>query len=223
MGLGSALLAVRTQRGIPELHLPVAARAVAYCAVPCHAVPQEGKALLQDLHVTDSSEAILSGRKPPFRLLVRAIQPPGYNLNIRHAVSEGFVVRACVRVNVGSCAHRVRPWCGRERPAAGWRGLEACGVWGWAARWAEQWDGAGAVRLFRQRRRRAALGVGGAQWVRLRRRRLPGGMGVVRCAKRALARRMPLRGPYADALGQQAVRGERPWGLGPLGPARSGL
>lgn len=50
---------------------------------------------LVDLHVTDSSEAILSGRKPPFRLLVRAMLPPGGpRLNIRHAVSEGFVVGA---------------------------------------------------------------------------------------------------------------------------------
>ncbi len=48
---------------------------------------------LHDLHVTDSSEAILSGRKPPFRLLVRALLPHnGPKLNIRHAVSEGFVV-----------------------------------------------------------------------------------------------------------------------------------
>eukprot|EP00198_Chlamydomonas_reinhardtii_P001203 XP_001690538.1 predicted protein [Chlamydomonas reinhardtii] len=53
----------------------------------------EGKVPLVDLHVTDSSEAILSGRKPPFRLLVRAMLPPGGpRLNIRHAVSEGFVV-----------------------------------------------------------------------------------------------------------------------------------
>lgn len=53
---------------------------------------QEGRAVLQELHVSDSSEAILSGRKPPFRLLVRVIQPPGMRLKIRHAVSEGFVV-----------------------------------------------------------------------------------------------------------------------------------
>ena len=69
-----------------------------------------GAAPLPDLHVTDSSEAMLSGRKPPFRLLVRAVvrasaaggtggaaaaaggggkrgEPPA-----RHAVSEGFVV-----------------------------------------------------------------------------------------------------------------------------------
>ena len=31
---------------------------------------------LPDMHVSDSSEAILSGRKPPFRLLVRALLPP---------------------------------------------------------------------------------------------------------------------------------------------------
>jgi len=43
--------------------------------------------------VSDSSEAILSGRKPPFRLLVRALLPNGRaKLRIRHAISEGFVV-----------------------------------------------------------------------------------------------------------------------------------
>ncbi len=53
---------------------------------------QRGMALLPDLHVTDSSEAMLSGRKPPFRLLVRAVHADGHRLNVRHAVSEGFVV-----------------------------------------------------------------------------------------------------------------------------------
>lgn len=51
-------------------------------------------AQLPDLHVSDSSEAMLSGRKPPFRLLVRAVASDGRKVNIRHAVSEGFVVRA---------------------------------------------------------------------------------------------------------------------------------
>ena len=49
-------------------------------------------AQLPDLHVSDSSEAMLSGRKPPFRLLVRAVHDEGRRLSIRHAVSEGFVV-----------------------------------------------------------------------------------------------------------------------------------
>jgi hypothetical protein len=45
------------------------------------------------MHVSDSSEAILSGRKPPFRLLVRALLPVDRpQLQIRHAISEGFVV-----------------------------------------------------------------------------------------------------------------------------------
>ncbi len=72
-------------------------RTPCFCARPAHALPrprQDGKVPLTDLHVTDSSEAILSGRKPPFRLLVRPILPVGGpKLNIRHAVSEGFVVR----------------------------------------------------------------------------------------------------------------------------------
>lgn len=53
---------------------------------------QRGKINLPELHVTDSSEAILSGRKPPFRLLVRPVLPSGRPLKIRHAISEGFVV-----------------------------------------------------------------------------------------------------------------------------------
>lgn len=53
---------------------------------------QRGLAQLPDLHVSDSSEAMLSGRKPPFRLLVRAVASDGRNVSIRHAVSEGFVV-----------------------------------------------------------------------------------------------------------------------------------
>ena len=53
---------------------------------------QRSMAALPDLHVSDSSEAMLSGRKPPFRLLVRAAHRDGRKVNIRHAVSEGFVV-----------------------------------------------------------------------------------------------------------------------------------
>ena len=54
---------------------------------------QRGMAQLPELTVSDSSEAMLSGRKPPFRLLVRAVHDEGRRLSIRHAVSEGFVVR----------------------------------------------------------------------------------------------------------------------------------
>ena len=54
---------------------------------------QRGMAALPELHVSDSSEAMLSGRKPPFRLLVQAVHRKGRKLNIRHAVSEGFVVK----------------------------------------------------------------------------------------------------------------------------------
>ena len=53
---------------------------------------QRGMAQLPDLAVSDSSEAMLSGRKPPFRLLVRAVHDEGRRISIRHAVSEGFVV-----------------------------------------------------------------------------------------------------------------------------------
>jgi hypothetical protein len=55
------------------------------------------RAVLPDLRVTDSSEAMLSGRKPPLRLMMRAVykdtlQPVPH---IRHAISEGFVVAVC--------------------------------------------------------------------------------------------------------------------------------
>ena len=53
----------------------------------------KGVAVLPEVFVSDSSEALLSGRKPPFRLLARAITGNNPNLpQIRSAVSEGFVV-----------------------------------------------------------------------------------------------------------------------------------
>lgn len=82
---------------------------------PCLPASQHGRAILPDVSITDSSEAILLGRKPPFRLLVRAAwHAPGSSgggagagapsgggagsrvgprgVVIRHAISEGFVV-----------------------------------------------------------------------------------------------------------------------------------
>jgi hypothetical protein len=53
---------------------------------------QGGRLVLPDVTVTDSSEALLSGRKPPFRLVARAKHADGRRLRIRHAVSEPFVV-----------------------------------------------------------------------------------------------------------------------------------
>ena len=67
---------------------------------------QRGMAQLPDLHVTDSSEAMLSGRKPPFRLLVKCVHSDGRRLNIRHAVSEGFVVRPASRCGLGRVTPR---------------------------------------------------------------------------------------------------------------------
>jgi hypothetical protein len=51
---------------------------------------------------------MLSGRKPPFRLLVRAVHGDGRVSDIGHAVSEGFVVRS------GGFCHRSSEgflWC----------------------------------------------------------------------------------------------------------------
>lgn len=52
------------------------------------------RAVLPDLRVTDSSEAMLSGRKPPLRLMMRAVfKDTSLPVpHIRHAISEGFVV-----------------------------------------------------------------------------------------------------------------------------------
>lgn len=52
------------------------------------------RAVLPDLRVTDSSEAMLSGRKPPLRLMMRAVYKDTLLPvpHIRHAISEGFVV-----------------------------------------------------------------------------------------------------------------------------------
>ncbi|KAK9790768.1 hypothetical protein WJX73_001816 [Symbiochloris irregularis] len=51
------------------------------------------QAYLPDLVVTGSSEALLSGQKPPFRLFVRAVHMDGTRAShIRFAVSEAFVV-----------------------------------------------------------------------------------------------------------------------------------
>jgi hypothetical protein len=52
-----------------------------------------GQAVLPDLKVTDSSEALLSGRAPPFRLVCRAVRRGGIQIpGIMSAASEPFVV-----------------------------------------------------------------------------------------------------------------------------------
>ena len=68
---------------------------------------------LPDLNITDSSEAVLSGRRPPFRLLVRAVLPPSKaHIRIRHAISEGFIVstrraKYQVKVEVPHVSHHI--------------------------------------------------------------------------------------------------------------------
>lgn len=52
-----------------------------------------GQAMLPDLKVTDSSEALLTGRAPPFRLLARVVRRGGDLLpGVAPALSEPFVV-----------------------------------------------------------------------------------------------------------------------------------
>lgn len=47
----------------------------------------------REVKVTESSESVLAGTKrPPFRMVVRAVKSNGSRLNIRPAVSEEFVV-----------------------------------------------------------------------------------------------------------------------------------
>ena len=47
----------------------------------------------REVKVTESSESVLAGTKrPPFRMVVRAVNGDGTRLNIRPAVSEEFVV-----------------------------------------------------------------------------------------------------------------------------------
>ena len=57
-----------------------------------------GQALLPDLKITDSSEALLTGRAPPFRLAVRAVHRSGEPfVGVNYALSDPFVVRRRVR------------------------------------------------------------------------------------------------------------------------------
>lgn len=52
-----------------------------------------GQALLPDLKITDSSEALLTGRAPPFRLAVRAVHRTGEPFHgIAFSLSDPFVV-----------------------------------------------------------------------------------------------------------------------------------
>ncbi|KAF8065943.1 sua1 [Scenedesmus sp. PABB004] len=71
-----------------------------------------GRVVLPELVLTDSSEAMLSGRKPPFRLAARARHVDGRRLATRPAVSEPFVVatrrvRASHKVEIPSCDDHV--------------------------------------------------------------------------------------------------------------------
>lgn len=81
----------------------------------------KGAAALPELHVTDSSEAMLSGRKPPFRLLVRAVRAGQALPNIRHCVSEGFVVATRRTRTAGKVRQRGRDrgWGCEEEGKAG--------------------------------------------------------------------------------------------------------
>ena len=72
---------------------------IAQCVVTSHSsfqllhVVQRGQAPLSDLQCTTSSEALLCGKAPTFRLLVWALDNQGNPLtSITYVVSENFVV-----------------------------------------------------------------------------------------------------------------------------------
>lgn len=59
----------------------------------CFLNPDRGQVSLSDLALTTSSEALLSGKAPTFRLLISAVGPTGEHLpNVIYVVSEPFVV-----------------------------------------------------------------------------------------------------------------------------------
>ena len=59
----------------------------------CFMHPDKGQVSLSDLALTTSSEALLSGKAPTFRLLVSAVGASGEHLsNVVYVVSEPFVV-----------------------------------------------------------------------------------------------------------------------------------
>lgn len=63
--------------------------------LPPHCSAQRGAATLSDLSLTTSSEALLSGKAPTFRLLVWAVEPNGEPVPyVTYVVSESFVVSA---------------------------------------------------------------------------------------------------------------------------------
>ena len=68
---------------------------------------QTGTTALSDLQVTTSSEALLSGKAPTFRLLVSAVDDKGVPLpNVTYVVSENFVVSCALRGSNGcNCKH----------------------------------------------------------------------------------------------------------------------
>lgn len=54
---------------------------------------QDGSAVLPEMRISDSSEALLGGKQPSFYLYAVALMPNGQPAAIEPAVSEAFVVR----------------------------------------------------------------------------------------------------------------------------------
>ncbi|KAI8477012.1 MAG: hypothetical protein J3K34DRAFT_498328 [Monoraphidium minutum] len=85
-----AIAALRNKKGEPLLK--VAAGGVTDAEGRVVLVPAGGRAVLPSMHVSDSCEALLQGRRPPFRLLARARAAPGGPLRAAPAVSAPFTV-----------------------------------------------------------------------------------------------------------------------------------
>jgi len=89
---------------------------------PMRACTQTGTTSLSDLQVTTSSEALLSGKAPTFRLLVWAVDEQGEPVtNVTYVVSENFVVGRSTRSNA---VRILRTESGIPAPCA-WRGAHA--------------------------------------------------------------------------------------------------
>ncbi len=78
-------------------------------SLPSPTCPQHGNAPLSDLVCTTSSEALLAGKAPTFRLLVWAVDRAGVHLpGITYVVSESFVVatkrvKHAIKVRAAAC------------------------------------------------------------------------------------------------------------------------
>ncbi len=78
---------------------------------------------MSDLSLTTSSEALLSGKAPTFRLLVWAVEANGEPVPyVTYVVSESFVVRGAERAACDGLTDKATPVClaGVHRRTVAW-------------------------------------------------------------------------------------------------------